>query len=287
MDFRWSAFKVSRILGLFPFDDAFQCCKKWLIYCICLQLLSSPIVMEGLYKDTKILQTGHYKATQALVVLNDLINIQYFFSNIFTVFHLMRKRAMVFHLLGSINKEIDQCFDFPKTRFYTIYFNLSLCTLLIILWLFFSVGGFGLKNIKITLTSLIISNSPISFTSQLWDLGRVLSILIRETTKGFDERSISALERMSTYGEAINDIYGPLLFLMVVCPFFEVVCYSYIILLPVFPDLLELNILTLLYIILCVIKLGMIVYSCRRFLVEVSNFISTIYNRLNSFKFNT
>ncbi|CAH1404372.1 unnamed protein product [Nezara viridula] len=60
-----------------------------------------------------------------------------------------------------------------------------------------------------------LTNAPISITSQLWDLMRVLTILLRETTKRYDEDSIRALERITSYGEYINDIYGPLLFFIV------------------------------------------------------------------------
>ncbi|CAH1404373.1 unnamed protein product [Nezara viridula] len=57
--------------------------------------------------------------------------------------------------------------------------------------------------------------STLSITSQLWDLMSLLTLLFRKTTKEYDDGSIAALERISTYGDSIKDIYGPFLFIVV------------------------------------------------------------------------
>ncbi|KAE8573505.1 Gustatory receptor 104a [Halyomorpha halys] len=267
-----SVFKVSRMFGLFPFDDTVQCSKKWLTYCIFFQLLNCLILISFLLQCDDMLGNNPSKAASALAVLNCLVIISYLFSNIFTVINLIRNRAMVFHLLDSISKEIVKCYNFPKTRFYTIYVISFLTILLLLLWEMFFHNKFNLDTTYTTLVSFLISTSTVSFISQLWDLMRLLIVLLQETSKGNDENSIIALERISTYGESIKEIYGPFLFLLAALPFVELVCYLYMILLPAFPGMFGINFMLFLFTLSCFIKLGTIVYSCSNFLDEIQWF---------------
>ncbi|KAE8573507.1 Gustatory receptor 104c [Halyomorpha halys] len=267
-----SVFKVSRILGLFPFDNTAWYSKKWLIYCIFFQFIICLLVINYLIRYYYTFENFRNEAIGTLSLLNSLEIILYTFSNVFTVLHLVRNRVMVFHLFDSINKEIVKCCDFPKIRFFTIYINIFLAMSLIILWKIFFDIGFMLETLHFSLSSFLIYSSTIGNTSQLWDLMRLLTILLQETSKGYDENSIIFLEKITTYGDFIKEIYGPFLFIMVVLLFVEVVCYLYVILLPVFPGMLGINLVLLLYTLSCFFKLGSIVYTCSSFLDEIQWF---------------
>ncbi|CAH1404374.1 unnamed protein product [Nezara viridula] len=70
-----------------------------------------------------------------------------------------------------------------------------------------------MEVINLSILSLLLSMSTLSITSQLWDLMSLLTLLFRKITKEYDDGSIAALERISTYGDSIKDIYGPFLFI--------------------------------------------------------------------------
>lgn len=264
-----SLFILPRILGLFPFDNRFQWSKKWMIYCVFINLLTIPTMVIGFIHYYFIIVSSHMKAVSIFIILIWITNLLSFFSNVFTVFHLTRKREMVSHLLDSINKEIVECRGFPKTRFYAIYFFFFCSTSLIFLWTYFYDCSFNMENMILSLKSIQLSASSISVTSMVWELMRVLKILFREATKGYDEGSIISLERMSTYGEYINEIYGPFLFISVIGHMVQFIYTSYLFLLPAFPGVLRINIILLLFISLTFVKLVTVIYASNSYLFQV------------------
>lgn len=267
-----SVFKFSRFVGLFPFDGRFQWSWKIFIYCVFIQLLNVPSMINGfIIHYNEIIIEYRLRSLSVLVILNWISNFLSFITGIFTVLHLTRKRKLVFQLLDNINKEILECRQRPKTRLIAIYIDLFLATLMIILWMCFAGRGHGLTNISFSLMAWLLTTSGISITGQLWDLMSMMNLSLCETSKRYDESSISALERMTTYGEYINEIYGPFLFIMMVKPFFELIFFSYSLLLPVFSFLFDIrvNILLLFFILFSFVRLAMIVYSCRSFLNQV------------------
>ncbi|KAE8573510.1 Gustatory receptor 104g [Halyomorpha halys] len=267
-----SVFKGPRILGLFPFDDRFQWSRKWLIYSIFIQLLTLPsMVLAFLHYYHTAVISGN-RAFNVFITLSCLNNLLAFFCNVFTVIQLTRKRNLVFHLLDNMKKEIVECQEFPKRSFHTTYLNLFWCALFTIVWTIFDDGGFQLENLNETLMSLLSFTSTSCIIGQLQDLMKALTVLMRESTKEFDKGSILALERISGYEECINEIYGPLIFTSVISAFLELVWELYILLGPIFPNQLKLNILLIIFVLFCFIRLGGIIYPCNNFLHEIQWF---------------
>ncbi|KAE8573508.1 Gustatory receptor 104d [Halyomorpha halys] len=268
-----SVFKLPRIFGLFPFDSTFQWSKKWLAYCIFIQSLNIPSMINGFFNQYYLLTfDSRIRAMNVYMVISWITNFLFFFSNVFTVIYLTRKKEMVFQLFNGINNEILECPNFPKTRFYGIYLYFIFFTALVIGWSYSVDDSFKLKTMCISLMSLLLSTSKISITGQIWDLMRVLTILLRETAKGHDEGSIVALVRISAYGETVNEIYGPFLSIIVIAPFFQLISLLYLVLLPAFPQMLLINIILLFSILLCLARLGTIIYSCNKFLDQIQWF---------------
>ncbi|KAE8573509.1 Gustatory receptor 104e [Halyomorpha halys] len=264
-----SIFKFPRIAGLFPFDDEFQWSRKWFIYSILIQLLSLPSMIISFFHHYHNAVTIRNRTLNVLIVMSCIQNLLSFFYNVFTVIQLTENRNSVFHLLAKLNKEIVECRTFPKIRFYTTYINFVWYVFLLIIWLSLTYDGFGLENLNLTLMILLLSTSSICISGQLWDLMRVLSNLVRETTKGDDEGSIRAMDRISAYGESLNEIYSPLLLIMVVLSFIQMVCQSYLVLAPIF---LNQSRILLIFIIINFFRLGTIIYSCISFLDEIQWF---------------
>ncbi|KAE8573506.1 Gustatory receptor 104b [Halyomorpha halys] len=268
-----SILKFSRIAGLFPFNDKFQWSYKWLIYSLLIQLLYIPLMINVFLSNYYyIISLYRIRSMGVLIILNWITMLLSFFSNLFTIYHLTRKRGMVFKVFDNLDKEISRCSEFPKTRFYTAYISMSFSTLACIFWAYFLDSDYKETNISHSLLSLLLSSSTISMASQLWDLMRLLTILLQETTKRYDEGSVSALERMTTYGESMSEIYGPFIFIMVMTPFFELIFHSYMLLLPAYPGSFELNSMLLSFILLCFVRLGLVAYSCCSFLDQIQWF---------------
>ncbi|KAE8573511.1 Gustatory receptor 104h [Halyomorpha halys] len=267
-----SVFKFPRIVGLFPFDNSFQWSRKWLMYSIFIQLLSLPsMVLASLHYYNDVVNVRNRTKT-ILIVLSYIKYLLGYFCNIFTVIQLTIKRNSVFHLLDSMNKEIVQCRQFPKRSFYTTYLNLICDLLFTIVWIISIDESFQPENLNITLLSLLSFTSTLSIIGQLMDIMRALTFLVGEITKGFDDVSIIALERISAYGECINEIYGPLLLIMVISPFLELVYNSYMFLGPIYSNRLNLKFMLLFFILLCFCRLASIIYPCNNFLNQIQWF---------------
>ncbi|KAE8573063.1 Gustatory receptor 105e, partial [Halyomorpha halys] len=265
-------FNVSRVLGLFPLDGKFLLSKKWLVYTTLFQLLN---VMVGFSTATMKIRFSigiEIRYFRIFLLIDGFDRVFSHFRQIFTVVYIVRKRNSILELFNSINQIVTRHGNSLNYRFRFTRYCLFFCFILELSPLLFGRNHY---NSYIFINSFILFvnfSSTASIVGQIWDLMSVLTKLVHTNTSECDESCIDALKHLSTIGEFIDEIYGPLLLIVIVSCFPRMIMDLYAILMQIFPHMLTLNILMLLSALMGSFFVSSIAYSINKFLNQIDEF---------------
>lgn len=261
-------FNLSRILGLFPFDEEFSLSKKWLIYAVLFQLINTiggffDIIFRIHYWESEL---NFWKIFRSIDVMDRLFA---HFKQVFTVVYIVRRRDWVIKLFNDMNEVMNNQGVFSRYRFHYTRNCFLLIIFIEILPMILSIN-YPIYIFIIYYSVLIVNlSSTASVVGQVWDLMGALTILINDCTYELNECSIGALEHLTSIGESIGKLYGPLLLIVIVSCVPRMILDLYLILMQLYPSSLIGNIVVLLSALLGFFFVSSIAYSYCKFINQV------------------
>ncbi|KAE8573062.1 Gustatory receptor 105b, partial [Halyomorpha halys] len=265
-------FNVPRILGLFPLDVKFQLSKKWIIYASLLQLINILIGIRSVTLGINFTPMIEEKFMMVFPFIDVIDRSFAHMRQVFTVVYIVRKQESIFELFNKINQTITRHGSFPIYRFRFTRNCLILIACLVMSPISWDPNFINITQI-INCSGLLINfSSALSIVGQFWDLMQVLTGLVHDKTYELNESSIDAMENLSTIGESIGEIYGPILLIFIVSCFPRLIMDLYAVLMHVFPHMLTANILMLLSAFMGSFFVSSTIYSINKFLNQIDEF---------------
>ncbi|KAE8573066.1 Gustatory receptor 105f, partial [Halyomorpha halys] len=264
-------FYFSRFLGLFPLNSNSVLSKKWLVYATLFQLSNITVGCFSLI-TTIHFSTGMEKRYEKVFHSIDAFDRVFaYFRQLFIVVYFVRRRNSIFLLFNKINEVISNHGNFLNYRF-CFTRNCLLFIACLELSPIILIGSHSITLIINALVLFINFSSTASIVGQVWNLMQVLTKLLHDNSYECDECSIDELEHLSTIGESIDEIYGPLLLMVIVSSLPRLIMDLYIVLMQFFSDWFVMNLIILLSALLGFFLVYIIAHSYSEFLNQIDEF---------------
>lgn len=261
-------FNVSRIFGLFPFDNRFVFSKTWFIYSLLLQIISSTFTYYSvgfMIQFSAVVTSSSWKAL-LLVEIIDKTNTC--MMELATRIYFACKRDSLFEVFNSINDIITEHGEFSKRLFRFVHGCLLVIFLILIITILFFPFPLITQVLIILYLFVLNAASKACIVGQVWDVMHALKKIIRDNSKLFQDYSINRLECFSSFGESIGEIYAPLLMMTIASCFSRSIVDCYILISQTQPMIL-LNVTAAISVLQGIIYVTSIVYSYGEFINQV------------------
>lgn len=259
-------FNVSRIFGVFPFDNRFNVSKTWLIYSLLVKIINSAIMLYSICSIIGLNTVTISRIWKALLIVGIIDTLYIFIMESITLIYFLCKRNSLYEVFHEIGQVITKHGRFSKKIFRFVH-GCLLLNLLTIMLVFFAYH-FHLDMVISLYIYGVNVTSKACIVGQVWDLMQLLTSLVRDNTIVFQDSSINRLERLSSFGESIGEIYSPLLMMVVLSCFFRSIVDLYILLTQIL-NLTAMNFATIMSILLSLFYVSSIVYFYSEFINQV------------------